>query len=248
VTVPHLAASIAYPRRLLVRGTLRSLLKAAYGVLVDLDVQGRENLPQKGPLLVVANHFSFLDPSMVIRVTSWPLEFIAGTQRPNAPAWVRWLPEMWGVLTTHRGTGARGALRGAESVLEQGGILGIFPEGGNWATVLRPARPGAAYLAARSGAPLLPIGLDGLTEVFPSLQRGRRARVTVRIGKAFGPFLPSGRGSNRRQQLEGFGHEIMGRIATLIPPERRGHYAADPAVRAAAKGTEVYPWADVEED
>jgi hypothetical protein len=44
--------------------------------------------------------------------------------------------------------------------------------------------------------------------------------------------------------LEEIGHEIMQRIAELLPPERRGYYSADPTVRAAAGGTEVYPWAD----
>jgi hypothetical protein len=47
--------------------------------------------------------------------------------------------------------------------------------------------------------------------------------------------------------LEEIGHEIMRRVAELIPPERRGHYSGDPAIRAAAQGTEVYPWADAPE-
>ena len=52
----------------------------------------------------------------------------------------------------------------AETLLKRGGIIGIFPEGGNWATVLRPARPGPAYLATQTGAPLLPVGIDGLID------------------------------------------------------------------------------------
>jgi hypothetical protein len=51
----------------------------------------------------------------------------------------------------------------------------------------------------------------------------------------------------RRRQLEEIGHEIMRRIAQMIPPERRGHYSDDPAIRAAAAGTEIYPWATMEE-
>ncbi len=70
-------------------------------------------------------------------------------------------------------------------------------------------RPGAAFLAARTGAPLLPIGLDGLTDVFPSLFRGRRAKVTVNIGKPFGPLTVSGSGRERRPQLDEIGHEFM---------------------------------------
>jgi 1-acyl-sn-glycerol-3-phosphate acyltransferase len=146
-----------------------------------------------------------------------------------------------------RGGGSRYALRGAEAVLKQGGVLGIFPEAGSWATVLRPARPGAAFLAARTGVTLVPMGFDGLTEIFPSLKEGRRAHATVRIGKPFGPFQVTGRGRKRRRQLDEIGHEIMRRIAELIPPEKRGFYSDDPAIREAAKGTEIYPWDDAPE-
>ena len=233
-----------YPRRRLIRGILRRLASAAFWVLTEWEVSGQQNLPQGGPLLVVGNHFSFIDPVAMIHVTPWPLEFVGGLEMPNAPPIVRWIPKLWGRYLVRRGTGSRYALRGAQAVIEQGGVLGIFPEAGNWATVLRPARPGAAFLAAQTGAPLLPIGFDGLTEVFPRLRRGGRATVTARIGKPFGPFSATGRGRERRRQLEEIGHRIMERIAELIPPERRGHYSDDPAIREAARGTEIYPWDD----
>jgi 1-acyl-sn-glycerol-3-phosphate acyltransferase len=200
-------------------------------------------------LLVVANHFSYIDPVAMVRVAPWPLEFVGGFRTPNAPVWTALIPKMWGFLPVFRGTGSRHALRVAQRVLNQGGVLGIFPEAGNWAAVLRPARPGAAFLATQTGARILPMGFDGLTEIFPRLRKGRRARVTLRIGEPFGPFCVTGRGRERRRQLDEIGHEIMRHIAELLPPERRGHYSDDPAIREAAKGTEIYPWADaVEED
>jgi 1-acyl-sn-glycerol-3-phosphate acyltransferase len=236
-----------YPRRRLIRSLLRRLTHVAFAVLTDLQIIGQENLPERGPLLVVANHFSYIDPVAMVRVTPWPLEFVGGFQMPNAPPSVTWIPGLWGYYPVFRGTGSRYALRAAEAVLAQGGVLGIFPEAGSWATVLRPPRPGAAFLAARTGARILPMGFEGLLDVFPRLRKGRRALVTVRIGKPFGPFHATGRGRARRQQLEAIGHKIMRRIAQLIPPERRGHYSDDPALRAAAEGTEVYPWADAPE-
>jgi 1-acyl-sn-glycerol-3-phosphate acyltransferase len=236
-----------YPRRRLVRAVLQRLSHVAFAALTDLQIIGQENFPEGGPLLVVANHFSFIDPVATVRVAPWPLEFVGGFQMPNAPASVTWIPKVWGYYPVFRGTGSRYALRAAEAVLAQGGVLGIFPEAGSWATVLRPPRPGAAFLAVRTGARILPMGFDGLPDVFPRLRRGRRARVTVRIGKLFGPVRATGRGRPRRQQLEEIGHEIMRRVAELIPPERRGHYSNDPAIRAAAQGTEVYPWADAPE-
>jgi 1-acyl-sn-glycerol-3-phosphate acyltransferase len=233
-----------YPRRRVLRGLLRRVTQVLFAGLMDLEIVGQENLPKNGPLLVVANHFSFIDPVAMVRLAPWPIEFIGGFRMPNAPAWTALIPKIWGYYPIYRGTASRDGLRAAEAVLAQGGVLGIFPEAGNWATVLRPARPGAAFLASRTGAPILPMGFHGLIDVFPRLRNRRRARVALRIGKPFGPFHATGRGRARRQQLEEIGHEIMGRIAELIPPERRGHYSDDPAIRAAAQGTEVYPWDD----
>lgn len=242
-TEPELPCS----RRRLVRRLLRLLSHLAFGVLTDLQIVGTENLPKGGPLLVVGNHFSFIDPVAMVRATPWPLEFVGGFRMPNAPASVTWIPKVWGYYPVFRGTGSRRALRASEAVLAQAGVVGIFPEGGNWATVLRPPRPGAAFLAVRTGARILPMGFDGLLDVFPRLRRLRRAKVTVRIGKPFGPFQTMGRGRARRRQLEDIGHEIMRHIAELLPPQRRGHYSIDPAIRAAARGTEIYPWASAPE-
>jgi 1-acyl-sn-glycerol-3-phosphate acyltransferase len=226
---------------------MRRIIKAAFFVLSDFRIEGQENLPEGGPLLLAANHFSFIDPVAMIRATPWQVEFVGGTVFPNAPPIVRWIPGVWGIYEVVRGGSSRSALRSAEAVIKCGGVLGIFPEAGNWATVLRPARPGTAFLATRTGAQIVPMGFDGLTEIFPSLSKGRRARATVRIGKPFGPFEVTGRGRKRRRQLDEIGHEIMRHIAELIPPEKRGFYSDDPAIREAAKGTEIYPWDEAPE-
>lgn len=232
------------PQRKVVRKILQWLARPAFALLTDLEINGAENLPKNGPLMLVGNHFSFVDPASFVRVMPWEIEFVGGADMPHAPLHMRLLPLLWGYHPLYRGTGAKDSIRAAEAILKQGGILGIFPEGGNWATVLRPARPGTAFLAVRTGASILPVGLVGMNEVFPSLRRGRRAKIQVNIGKSFGPFKAEGQGPQLREQLDEIGHEIMRHIAELLPPEKRGHYSEDPAVREAAKGTEIYPWAD----
>jgi 1-acyl-sn-glycerol-3-phosphate acyltransferase len=161
---------------------------------------------------------------------------------PNAPAYLTFIPKMWGFYPVHRGAYSREAIRAGEEVLKQEGVLGIFPEAGNWADVLRRPRRGTAFLAARTGAPLLPIGFDGLDAIFPSLRRGRRAKVTARIGKVFGPFSAPEEGPERRRRIREIGDEIMRHIAALIPPEKRGAYSDDPAARTIAEQYE-YPFA-----
>ncbi|MBN1877008.1 MAG: 1-acyl-sn-glycerol-3-phosphate acyltransferase, partial [Anaerolineae bacterium] len=119
---------ITYPRRRVIRVLLRRVAEAVFFALTDFHLVGKENFPQEGPLLVVGNHFSFIDPVAVIRVVPWPVEFVGGFRMPNAPPIVTWIPKVWGYYPVFRGTGARGALGAAEIVLKRGGILGIFPE------------------------------------------------------------------------------------------------------------------------
>jgi 1-acyl-sn-glycerol-3-phosphate acyltransferase len=229
-------------RRRPVRFLLKKLSIPAFASLTRLEILGEENLPKSGPLLVVGNHFSFIDPVAFVRMAPWPIEFVGGAATPHAPLWTHIIPFLWGYHKLYRGTGSRDALRAGEEILKKGGVLGIFPEGGNWATVLRPARPGVAFLATRTGAKILPIGLYGFTEVFPSLGHFKRAKATIHIGKPFGPFTASGSGRQRREELDEVGHKIMRSIADLLPPGLRGAYSDDPAIREAARGTEIYPW------
>ncbi len=242
--MPSDEVEFKYPRRRVIRTASRYLTRLIFTTISDFKVVGRENLPAKGPLLVVGNHFSFLDPVAVLAISPWPIEFVGGRRVPNAPKGVGALRELWGYYPVYRGTGSQLAFRAAQAVFDQRGILGIFPEGSSAVAVLRPPRPGAAFMAARAQVPILPIGMDGLTDVFPKLRKGRRAKVTIRIGKPIGPFEASGRGRARRERLDEIGHIIMQRIADLIPVDRHGHYSADPEIRAAVQGTDLYPWDD----
>lgn len=235
--------AIEYPRRKSLRYLLHHIARLAFWLLADVKVIGEENIPEDEPLLVVGNHFSFIDPVCFICIFSWRIEFVGGAQTPHAPEIVKALPNTWGYYPLYRGTGAKESLRAAEEVINKGGLLGIFPEGGSWAEILRPARPGTAYLATRTGARILPIGLNGLNDIFP-LKWGQRSKVEFRIGKPFGPLKADGRGRKRREQLDKLGHDIMRKIAELLPDEKRGRYADDPATRVAAKEFEAYPWED----
>ena len=229
------------PRHPGMRRFLRALIRGLFALLARVRIEGIENIPKSGPLIVAANHFHFVDPLAVIRAMPWPLDFIGGFHMPFAPALVRWLPRLWGLYRVRRSGSSRGALRQAEETLKEGGILGIFPEGGSWATVLRPPRPGSAFLATRTQARILPVGLDGLPGIFSSLKRFRRATITIRIGKPIGPFESSSSGRTGRAELDAIGDTILRSIAKLIPPEARGMYSDDPKLRQEAEAAE-YPW------
>ena len=228
---------VRYPRFIVWRTVLRGIIRAALWLITDVKVIGLENLPEKGPLILAMNHFHYADPAVIIGVIPRHLEFLAGTHRPTAPFITRMLPELYGVYTVHRGASSRKTMRAAQGVLAQEGFVGIYPEGGAWAAVLRPARPGTAFLATQTGARMIPIGISGMEGLFKTW----RPRITIRIGKPFGPFVSTGRGKQRRAQLEQFGEEIMRQIATQLPPEQHGVFSADPDLRKSAELVADYP-------
>src|SRR5439155_21637482 len=105
-----------------------------------------------GPLIVVSNHFAWVDPVMLGAYFPRPLIFMAKQElwrrRP-----IGWIVERYGAFPVRRGEADRGAIRAALGILEAGGALGIFPEGTRSRSgVLSSPHPGAGLLALRSGA------------------------------------------------------------------------------------------------
>jgi len=77
------------------RKFLKGFLSFSLRSLCEIQVIGEENIPVNGPLIVVGNHFCWLDPIAVIAVFPWYPEFMGGTQLPSAPVVVRSLPKLW---------------------------------------------------------------------------------------------------------------------------------------------------------
>ena len=231
-----------YPRFPIKRPILKFIAALLFRLFAKVEVIGAEKIPQTGPVIVVANHFNFADPALLIHLFPWHIEFLAGTNRPAAPnRLTASFPEWWGVYNVQRGTSSRYAFNASAAIMKQNGILGIFPEGGVWAQVLRPARPGVPLITATSQAPILPIGIDGMPNLFP-LNPFRRVKITVRIGDQFGPYKVTGRGKERRAQLDEIGEEVMQKIAELLPAEQRGLWADDPKLVEEAKAVSEFPW------
>jgi 1-acyl-sn-glycerol-3-phosphate acyltransferase len=110
-------------------------------------------------------------------------------------------------------------------MLARGRPIALFPEGTRSRNgILAEARPGAALLAMRSGAPLLPVAITGTERIFPGRSRiPHRTRVTVRIGETFSlPHQPQGR-LDRAALKEG-SDRIMREIAALLPEWQRGRH------------------------
>jgi 1-acyl-sn-glycerol-3-phosphate acyltransferase len=197
------------------------------GLVGPARVEGLEHVPRTGPMLVVANHCSNLDPPTV----GWAvghrsgriIHFMAKEEMRSWPV-AGWLARNAGVFFVRRGAGDRSAQRIALATLEHGAALGLFPEGTRSRDGrLAEGRAGAALLAMRTGVPILPVGVAGTQHTF----RGRRfvprrSRVTIRIGPSF--QLPVQAGSLDRASLRAGTETIMRAIAAQLPPEQRGRW------------------------
>lgn len=130
----------------------------------------------------------------------------------------------FGAFPVHRGEMDREALRHAVRVLEQGLVLGMFPEGTRSPNAqLQQAHLGTALIALRSGAPILPVGINGTEKVkgVKEVVFGH-PHITVTIGQPF--FLPTNEDKVNSAQLKELTDLIMSRIAELLPESYRGVY------------------------
>ncbi len=190
-----------------------------------LTVVGRENIPMDGSVIIAANHTHNMDPAVIGAVMPWPVKFLAKRELvTEGNACTRWLVRTWGMIPIRRDRVDREALRMASEYLDSGGAIGMFPEGTrSRASGMAKARPGTAFLSVATGAPVLPVSIEGLAGLGHNPLRAlRRPRLTVRVG----PLLEfgDGAGSEKAGQLERVTDEIMGAIAGLLPHHMRGYY------------------------
>lgn len=216
-----------WPRRRFIRRLLMTGIDLAGSILTRWEIMGKENIPAHGPLLVVGNHFHFLDTVAPIHSTHWPLEFIGDLVMPNAPPIMRVFPNAWQTLKIQQGSPNIEALQASQAILAQNGVLVIYPEGHAHSGPLQPALPGAAYMALRTGVPILPMGTisDNDWKLFKTItEQKRRLGITTRIGEVFGPIETSNPDRPTREEIKAAGHLIMTKIAALLPKEYRGEF------------------------
>ena len=154
--------------------------------LFRVRVEGVEHVPGSGPVLLAGNHSGFVDGPLVFLLAPRPAALLAKAEIFLGPfaALFRGL----GQIPVHRGAPDRAALKQGLAVLADGGALGVFPEGTRGSGEFDTITDGLAYLALRSGAPVVPIAVLGTQDAWPKGNRPPRLRAPVRI--VFGPAVP----------------------------------------------------------
>jgi 1-acyl-sn-glycerol-3-phosphate acyltransferase len=209
------------------------LLRAILRLIARVTIYGAENLPPNNANFVgVSNHIGRLDPAFVYYLLRRKDIIMLVAEKYYEHAWSRWLAQAVNGIFVDRYNADLNAMREVLRRIKQGGVPVIAPEGTRSpTTMLIQGWDGASYIAAKSGLPILPVGISGSgdKEVVERLEHFKRLQVTVRVGPTF--TLPPLDHKQRDEQLSGFTEEIMCRIAAELPESQRGIYAEHPRLK-----------------
>lgn len=176
-----------------------------------LELIAEENIPREGPVLIAPVHVSFLDPPAVGCRMKRHISFMA--KKELFVGVFGKLISRLGAFPVSRGDNDSAAIRQALQILSDGGMLLVFPEGSrNDGVRMRRIQSGLAMLAKRSGAAVVPVGIEGTRRMLPAGQkRPRRSKVRIRFGEPF--TYNSLEAASERERRELFARELERRIA-----------------------------------
>jgi 1-acyl-sn-glycerol-3-phosphate acyltransferase len=214
------------------RSTLtRRAVSFVLGLLARRQVSGLENIPRQGPCLLVFNQMSVFDtPLLSVMVPRADVTGLVARDYRRNPFY-RVLVEWGGGLWIRRNSGDRAGLKAGLGALRRGCAVGISPEGRRSPTgALVAGKPGPAFLARHSGAPIVPVAFANTENMAASLKRLKRPTISIRVGAPFA--LPPAAGGARKARMRDDTDRIMCRIAALLPPRYHGVYADHPYLRS----------------
>lgn len=229
---PDLVAlpKLTLPRRAF-RLFARGLAKLLTFLYLKAEVRGMENFPQRGPALIVINHLG--DADAVLLAASLPTSVDGMGKIELSGHWlVGPVFRAYGVIWVHRGRPDRKAVRAALDGLSQGRFVALAPEGRqSVAGGLEEGTEGAAFLAMKSGAPIVPVAMTGTENdhVYGHMRRWKRAPATLTVGK---PFRLKEHPDHQVMLREGT-RQIMQSLAELLPESYRGKYGVHETTKTA---------------
>ncbi len=209
---------IKYPRRIFIRRILKGLARIIVSLLVKIEITGLENFPKSGPYIVVGNHVSSLEPILMVIYTPQQLEYLGTGDIPIDPR-MSFITSLYQFIPIMRGQIDQKGLHNALAVLEQDGVLGIFPEGGIWEKNLKEPKIGTSWIAYKSKAPIVPIGFIGMNNALQRALSLKRPKVSVKIGKLLTYDEIFSSEQSLKQMMNHGAIKIMEKISELLPIE-----------------------------
>ncbi len=207
-------------KKWLVNNSIKFLLH----FLLKVNDTELEKVPQRGPLLVVANHVNFLDaPVLISHLHPRPTTGLVKKETWDNP-FMAFLFNVWEGIPITRDTADFTAFRKAKKALNDGMILAVAPEGTRTKDgKLIRGKPGIAMLASQCEAPLLPVAYYGHEDFKNNIKKCKRSEMNIRVGK---PFLINQDGHQKdKSTMQAVTDAIMVEIAKLLPGMYQGEYA-----------------------
>jgi 1-acyl-sn-glycerol-3-phosphate acyltransferase len=211
---------------------LRFLIRVFLNSIANFELRGKEYVPPSGGMILASNHIGILDIIMVYYGIDRTDLFIPVAEKWEKVGWIRWLGKQLNFLFIDRYNPDLKAIRKMMTLMEDGKCLVIAPEGTRSRVgSLIEGKPGVAYLAARSGFPVIPIAITGTEDkvIRANVKQLRKSQITLTGGKPF--VIPSLPKTNRNEALQNYTDEIMCQIAALLPERYRGVYAEHPRLK-----------------
>lgn len=195
---------------------LRMLVRLLNALLFRTSVHRQGTVPAEGPVIIAPVHRSFIDFFVASEVTDRKLHYMAKDSLWRNPVLARILPSV-GAFPVHRGSADREAMRRAQQVLEAGEVLILFPEGERrTGPVVADLHEGVAFLAARTGATVVPVGIGGSASVMPKGTRIPRPRhIHLEVGEVLAPPERSGTGRVPRRRIHGLTEQLTASLQQL---------------------------------
>ena len=191
-------------------------------LFAKIKVSGRWHLPRNGPYIIASNHFSYVDPAFFKYAVQKPISFLAASDREIENHFM-WFVYLYGFIPINRKQLAPSTIKLSKEVFKNKDILGIFPEGGqSMDAKLKDPKNGAVFLSSIGNVPIIPMAIYGGETAWEDIFNGIRPSVRINIGKSFGPFALGGLRSERQEQMEKNGYEMITRIAALLPERYHG--------------------------
>lgn len=211
--------------------TVRSVIRFIMKIIADIEVYGLERLPA-GNVIVAANHLGRLDSAVLLCLTDRDDIIMAIAEKYKNHPLFGPIGRSANAIWLNRFEADFSALREILERMKSGGMLVIAPEGTRSKTEsLQEGKMGVAFLAGKSGYPVLPVAVYGTEDraVLENLKHFRRTKIIVSAGDLLHFEIPHGKG--REVAMRAATEEIMCQLAALLPEKYRGVYKGHPRVK-----------------